>query len=530
MEFRARIRRAVIGVVLLCSAAFLIVRYARPFFWSRVSSYVSNRCNQIVRERFRADVQFGQFTITKLYPIVEISGADVRLSRPNSSDLPPLIYVRNFAFTARLLDFVKKPAHVKNLELSGMHITVPPRRDSGPTQERPTKQRYPAIVDKFDCNECQLEIMPKRAGKRPLEFYIHRLNMQDVGLGRSAPYRAHLTNAVPKGEIQATGRFGPWQPEDPGLTPLSGDYVFNHADLNPFPGIGGTLDSTGNFEGQLDRIVADGKTSTPDFSLDVSGRPIALNTEFHAVIDGTSGDTALDPVKAKLLHSLIVAQGGVFGSPDNKGRIVLLEVTVSPGRLEDILQLGIKADRPPMTGRLRFKTKMAVLPGKGKISQRIKLNGHFLAQSAHPTDPAIQEKLKTLSRRGEGKPKDKSAGEDEFDLQGKFRLDEGMASFPALRFTIPGAKLDLDGQYGLFSERLDFHGNLYLDAKLSQTMSGFKSILLKPVDPFFRKGGKTVLPIQIGGVRSKPEFKLELHRPKRKSQAPEYRAERVPGD
>jgi hypothetical protein len=208
--------------------------------------------------------------------------------------------------------------------------------------------------------------------------------------------------------------------------------------------------------------------------------------------------------------------------------MVLLEVTVNPGRLEDILRLGIKSDRPPMTGALRFQTQMAVLPGKGKISQRIKLNGHFLARSAHPTDPVIQEKLKTLSRRGEGKPKDKSAGEDEFDLQGKFRLKEGTASFPALRFTIPGAELDLDGQYGLFSEQLDFHGNLYLDAKLSQTISGFKSILLKPVDPFFRKGGKTVLPIQISGVRSKPEFKLELHRPKRKSHAPEYRAERVP--
>ncbi len=35
----------------------------------------------------------------------------------------------------------------------------------------------------------------------------------------------------------------------------------------------------------------------------------------------------------------------------------------------------------------------------------------------------------------------------------------------------------------------DFHGTLRLDAKLSQMMTGWKSILLKPVDPFFQKNG-----------------------------------------
>src|SRR5207237_8596157 len=131
--------------------------------------------------------------------------------------------------------------------------------------------------------------------------------------------RARLTNAVPKGEIDATGRFGPWQPQQPSLTPLSGEYKFTHADLDPFPGIGGTLHSTGRFEGLLERIIADGQTSTPDFSLDRIGRPVPLETEFHAIIDGTSGDTALEPVRAKLLSSVIVARGGVFGTPDGKG-------------------------------------------------------------------------------------------------------------------------------------------------------------------------------------------------------------------
>jgi hypothetical protein len=350
--------------------------------------------------------------------------------------------------------------------------------------------------------------------------------MQNVGLGRSAPYRARLTNAVPKGEIDTTGNFGPWQPKEPSLTPLSGDYVFTHADLYPFPGIGGTLHSNGRFEGVLERIVADGQTSTPDFSLDVSGRPVPLETQFHAVIDGTTGDTALDPVRAKLLNSIIVARGGVFGMPEKQGRAVLLDVTVNPGRLEDILRLGVKSDRPPLEGGLRFHTQLAVLPGPGKVLQRLKLNGRFFARSAEPTNPAIQEKLEKLSRRAEGKPGDKNAGTAVFNLNGRFLLQKAAARFPELSFSIPGAKLDLKGAYGLYSERLDFSGDLRLDAKLSQTMTGIKSLLLKPVDPFFRKRGKTVLPIRITGLRSDPKFTLQLHRSK--EQGAEYQAERVP--
>jgi hypothetical protein len=264
----------------------------------------------------------------------------------------------------------------------------------------------------------------------------------------------------------------------------------------------------------LERIVADGWTSTPDFSLDVIGRPVELKTEFHAVIDGTSGDTALDPVRAKLLDSVILARGGVFAMPDGKGRAVLLDVTVNPGRFEDILRLGVKAEPPPLLGGLRLHTELAVLPGPGKVLERLELNGRFFASRAEPTNPETKEKLQSLSRRAEGKPGSKNAGTDVFDLRGRFVVSHSSARFPSLRFTIPGARLDLDGTYGLQSERLDFAGDLHLNAKLSQTFTGFKSLLLKPVDPFFRKGGETVLPIRITGRRSDPKFQLELHRDK----------------
>ena len=58
---------------------------------------------------------------------------------------------------------------------------------------------------------------------------------------------------------------------------------------------------------------------------------------------------------------------------------------------------------------------------------------------------------------------------------------------------------------------MDFHGTLRMDAKISQTMTGAKSFFLKAVDPFFRKDGKTQIPIKIGGTREKPSFGLDFH-------------------
>jgi hypothetical protein len=47
-------------------------------------------------------------------------------------------------------------------------------------------------------------------------------------------------------------------------------------------------------------------------------------------------------------------------------------------------------------------------------------------------------------------------------------------------------------------------------AKLSQTMTGAKSFLLKAFDPFFRKNGQTELPIKITGSREHPSFGLDF--------------------
>ena len=87
-----------------------------------------------------------------------------------------------------------------------------------------------------------------------------------------------------------------------------------------------------------------------------------------------------------------------------------------------------------------------------------------------------------------------------------------MIRFPTLVFDIPGAAVRLTGSYPLRGETLAFTGNLYMDAKVSQTVTGWKSWLLKIADPLFRENGHTVVPIKIGGTRSAPAFGIEVGR------------------
>ena len=179
-------------------------------------------------------------------------------------------------------------------------------------------------------------------------------------------------------------------------------------------------------------------------------------------------------------------------------------MTVDKGRLEDLLRLAVKGDQPPMTGAINFHTKFDLPHGKGDLADRLNLNGKFDVEQAQFTSPEVTAKIETLSRKGQGQPENKDAGSSVSQLKGNFVLDNGVITFRGLTFTVTGAQVALDGKYGLEKEDLDFHGKLRMQAKLSQTMTGAKSFVLKAVDPFFRKNGQTEVPIKITGPAGTP--------------------------
>jgi len=316
------------------------------------------------------------------------------------------------------------------------------------------------------------------------------------------------------GDIQSNGLFGPWQQDSPRDTPVQGDYSFTHADLGTIKGIAGTLSSTGQYAGTLGNIVVSGQTDTPDFQVASSGHPVPLHMEFHAIVDGTSGDTYLRPVKATFLHTSFTASGSIIRMRTAHGHDIELDVVLDRARIEDLLRLGVRTNPPVMTGAVQMATRLSLAPGDATVADRLKLAGTFHVPDGHFTNQKVQKKLDSLSLRSRGKPKQARDNPDEdvpVDLQGVFSLKDGLLSFSFLHFLVPGTHVDMTGTYGLDGQKFDFHGKARMDAKVSQMTTGWKSILLKPVDPFFRKDGAgTEVPVRVTGTESEPHFGLDF--------------------
>jgi hypothetical protein len=236
-----------------------------------------------------------------------------------------------------------------------------------------------------------------------------------------------------------------------------------------------------------------------------------LHTDYSATVDGTNGDTYLQPVNGILVRSLIVAEGSIVNVPEKKGHLITLDASVPNGRIQDFLGLAINSDTPLMTGPVKIKAKIILPPGKERPIEKIIIDGDFGVGDAKWNSPAIREQLESLSRHGEGKPADTDAGSSVSDLRGSFHLEKGVIRFSSLTFIVPGAAIDLAGTYALHDGTLNFNGHLRLQAKLSQTMTGAKSFFLKAFDPFFKKDGAgAVLPITITGTRDKPIFGVSV--------------------
>jgi hypothetical protein len=269
----------------------------------------------------------------------------------------------------------------------------------------------------------------------------------------------------------------------------------------------------GDFSGQLNRITVDGTTETPDFSLDTANHPMPLHTKFHAIVDGTSGDTYLQPVEAKLGTSEFSCKGAVINIK-GKGHLIDLDVNVPNGKIEDFLRLGVKTQPVIMTGRLGMKTKLQIRPGNQRVIEKMGLNGRFTLSQIHFTNPAVQDKVDMLSLRAQGAPREAKPGAEDVRSQmvGQFALGGGKLDFKQLDYKLPGANVQLAGVYSLDGKEFDFGGIVRTDAKISQMVeSRWKSLLLKPVDPFFKKNGAGAeIPVKITGTKGEPKFGLDL--------------------
>ncbi|AMY08240.1 putative protein involved in outer membrane biogenesis [Luteitalea pratensis] len=538
-----------LGVIVALSAAIGLTARPRLEHWLRTTVIAT------LEKRLDSHVELQRISI-EIGPVTRISGGPLTIRHRSRLDVAPLVHLDWFETTMTWRELLRRPRRVDTITLTGLAIAIPPSPGEGqprfpkadktsgessattigdvtahdvaterpvqgqpPTSAAPPQVAPPAgtpgktpavIIGRITADAATLTILPREIRKLPRRFVMHRLTVRDITTTLPMSFETVLENPQPRGRIESSGTFGPWNVETPARTPLEADYRFVDADLSTIKGIAGIVQSTGTYDGVLERIEAVGTTTMPGFDLKVGGRPMPLSTKFTVIVDGTNGNTYIQPAEGLLgAHTPIRVTGGIVKAEDRRGRTVDLATTITNGRLEEVLALVVDG-APAMRGRLGVVASLLIPPGPVPVVDKMVLAGRFTLADATFTSRVMQDKLDELSRRAQGRPRDADITRALSAFTGQFRMADGVIRFPAVSFVVDGARVELSGTYAVRGQGLHFDGRIRLQAGVSQMLVGKKRWLLRPFDRLFRRDGATEFPIHIRGSVAHPVFGVDV--------------------
>jgi len=492
-----------LGAAVLCSAVVLFSR-----FWP----FDQRSVMQDLQEASDSQVRVQTFH-TSFFPSPGCTLENVVFF--HGSAAKPLVTIERLTIQGSYLGILAR--RVSRVTAQGMRIVIPP---FGTGQALHTKASS-VTIGEIVANGATLEFVSSDPANQPLRFDIHQASLRDVGWSGALTYDIKVQIPEPPGEVSTNGKFGVWNQDDPSQTPVSGEYTFEHADLSVYDGIAGTLSSAGKFGGNLGHIDISGTTDTPDFEVTSGRHPVPLKAEFTAYVDAIHGDTFLKRVDARFRHTQIVASGSIAKSAAGPGKTALIEVSDNNGRIEDLMGLFVEKNRPPMSGAITMRAKVEIPPGDRPFLKKIKLAGNFGVGEGKFAKTSMQEDVDKLSAGARGEKASSDPETALTDLTGQVVLRNGVADFADLAFGVPGAKAQLHGTYDLVTYKIDLHGQLWVDSKISNTTTGARALILKAMDPLFKKRKKgEVLPIRLSGTYQKPAFGLDFDDKKAKHAGP----------
>jgi hypothetical protein len=509
MSKRARVVIGILSAVIIMTGVG-IVFIARQFE-PRLRDWVTSTLS----ESLESDVELGNVTLN--WVPLRLHAENLAVRHHGRTDVPPLLVVKSFSVDLRPTDLWSST--VEHVRVDGLEVNIPPKdpktgkrplpSPSGDGDDRDDSEGL--VVQRLSATNTRLAIIPREAGKDPKVWDIFALEMSNLRSSEAAAFTASLDNPIPHGKIETTGSFGPWRSDQPGETPIVGDYTFA-ADLGTITGLSGELNAVGTMDGTIEQIRTTGQTRTDQFRLtELDGSALPLSTSYEALVDGTKGDVELHRVDLHLGRSEFIAKGVVEGTKGIKGKRVVMNVKSQNADLGELLRFASKAAQPPAYGRLVIDTAFDLPQGKEPVLTRVQLEGSVRAERVTFTSEAVQDKIDELSRRGQGKPQDSSVDDVASRLSTRFALSNGVLTYQTLTFNVEGADVQLNGTHSLRSKSLSLAGEVRLKATASQTMSGFKSWLLKPFDPLLRKDGAgTRLFIRVEGTQDQPKVGLEI--------------------
>ena len=492
-------------VLLLITGAWLGGKYW-PFRYREVRPLMEEVFgSQVTVERYhRVYFPHPGFMATKL-----------TLRRKSAPGQPPVGSVDSILVEGAWGDLLTLHRRVRLVSMTGVHLVIPAPGSAASKEDFPpgstTDFTGPdTLVERLEVHNSMLDVL--RANGQRYSFPVHMLLIQNMQKGRTMLFAVDMDNALPRGHIRATGKFGPLNGSQLGATIVSGNFLFDRVNLSDVGDIGGTLNAQGRFVGPLSQLEAEAQTDTPDFNAN-DGTPTHVTGSVRCVVNGLNGEVSFHAMDARIADrgagTAIHAEGDVRGSPKETN----LDIVVNRGRAEDLLRPFLRND-PPIAGPVQLHAHVRFAPsGNGAgFFERLRVDGVFDVPAQRVTNAKVENSLTSFSERAQGK-QDKNSRESNgadaeenpnadaiSSLKGPAAIRDAIVSTHGLTFQVAGAQSRLDGTFNLHTSEVHLTGDLVMQSDISHAATGFKSLLLKPLAPFFKKKkAGAVVPIAVIG-------------------------------
>ena len=466
-----------------------------------------------IQDGFQANVKIERFR-RFYFPHPGCAAEFVTLTRPGKDpSAAPLVTLQKMIVVGRYSDFLFRPHHLGDIKLDGLYVRVPPRQENAPVRwQNEGSQLAKISIGSVTANGAVLEIA---AGNRaePLKFEIHYLRVDHIAAQQPMSYQLTMGISEPPGEVESSGTFGPWQSGAIGKIALHGTAKLTDGKLDKYPGIGGTVNSEEHFSGTLQQIDIRGEARCEDFQLKKARHPMTLSSQFRLLVDGTSGEVQLPEVEAKIGKSVAQFHGRIAKSEQSGRRETSLDILMERGRVEDVLWLFNEEPHAAMRGAAYYKGHVLAPQFGPEFLKSLEMQGRFEITDAHFSGET-QQKVNELSWRAQGKKIKDSEEPPEVTvdtLSSEVVMNNGVAHLSNADFEVPGAEARMHGNYSFLTHAINLHGDLRTEAKISQDSSGIKSVLLKPLDPLFRKKhAGAQIPVVMNGPIKHPHFGTDI--------------------
>lgn len=425
-----------------------------------------------------------------------------------------LASVRRLRFRASWLALLTLTHQLSSVDLEGLAVRIP---DSVPAPVEHGKAGRPVVASTVRADGALLEVA---GASKVLRFEFRELRLRNAGAREQILFRTLLPNPEPPGELEVTGAFGPFDSGQVGHTPLSGSFTLTGANLGKYSGIAGSLSASGKFSGKLEKVIVEGSTRCPDFSVAASTHIQSVDTAFSAEVNGLTGDTLLQRVYARFGQTALAASGSITGE---HGKTARVNFESEEAHVEDLLHMVSRAPVPALRGPISLKATAVLPPGEDRFLHKLQLDGRFTIRRAEFTKVPTQSRVNQLSaraRRASGEHDKKVKGGDveapevAADLQATVIMRRGVASLPQVSFRVPGAIARGSGTFNAISKRIELEGHVAMESTASEAAGGgWKSALLKPFNFLYKKkksNSGAVLPVSVTGRYPRAQFHVSL--------------------